>query len=220
MENAYSNALTEQQYDSQRNFVPEVSTEVSTEVATPNPTNDPTNKELFDEFYGYLNNKDVRGARKMLREYNIFNNLKSRKLNEDYDLDGYKFTKRNGELTLYKPPVPKPNVSTNETNHGTLESPMSVTKQERIPTPLIDQVPNIDNSVEHHMFYQYDIPKQNSKRIHVLENMVNQLENMYANSKNRIDTIFYVMNEYRNTLNEVIDFVNRLCASSKYPNIY
>ena len=215
MENVYSNALTEQQYDSQRNELARGS-----EAATPNPTNDPTNKELFDEFYGYLNNKDVKGARKMLREYNIFNNLKSRKLNEDYDLDGYKFTKRNGELTLYKPPVPKPSVSTNETNHGTLESPMSVIKQERISTPLIDQVPNIDNSVEHHMFYQYDIPKQNSKRIHVLENMVNQLENMYANSKNRIDTIFYVMNEYRNTLNEVIDFVNRLCASSKYSNRY
>lgn len=39
----------------------------------------------------------------MLRKYNIFNNLKSRDLNHKFDLDNYKFTKRNGVLTLYKP---------------------------------------------------------------------------------------------------------------------
>ena len=78
---------------------------------------DDTNASLFDEFYRYLSDKDIKNARKMLREYNIFNNLKSRKLNEDYDLGEYKFTKRDGELTLYK----KPKII-NHNNNNTLES--------------------------------------------------------------------------------------------------
>ena len=36
------------------------------------------NHQLFDQFYGYLSTKDVKNARKMLREYNIFKNLSSR----------------------------------------------------------------------------------------------------------------------------------------------
>lgn len=60
-------------------------------------------QQLYKQFYDYLSNKDIKNARKMLRKYNIFNKLKSRDLNEKYDLDNYKFTKHNGVLTLYKP---------------------------------------------------------------------------------------------------------------------
>ncbi len=80
---------------------------------------DDTNASLFDEFYRYLSDKDIKNARKMLREYNIFNNLKSRKLNEDYDLGEYKFTKRDGELTLYKKPKI---INHNDNNKISLES--------------------------------------------------------------------------------------------------
>lgn len=66
-------------------------------------TEEQDNHQLFDQFYAYLSTKDIKNARKMLREYNIFNNLSSRELNKQYNLDNYKFTKRNGELTLYKP---------------------------------------------------------------------------------------------------------------------
>lgn len=66
-------------------------------------TEEQDDKHLYDQFYHYLSTKDIKNARKMLRDYNIFNDLSSRELNKQYNLDNYKFTKRNGELTLYKP---------------------------------------------------------------------------------------------------------------------
>lgn len=65
--------------------------------------NEEEEQQLYKQFYSYLSNKDIKNARNMLRKYNIFNNLKSRDLNHKFDLDNYKFTKRNGVLTLYKP---------------------------------------------------------------------------------------------------------------------
>lgn len=59
--------------------------------------------ELLNEFRAYLLNNDVKSARKLMKTYDIFNQLDSRRLNKIFNIPGFKFTKRDNQLTLYKP---------------------------------------------------------------------------------------------------------------------
>ena len=46
---------------------------------------------------------NLKAVRYLLRTYNVFNKLDSRRLNELFHIPNYKFTKRNNEMTMYKP---------------------------------------------------------------------------------------------------------------------
>lgn len=70
---------------------------------SPNQLFDENEAQILNQFNGFLQTGDIKSVRYLLRTYNVFNKLDSRSLNFLFHIPGYKFTKRNGQLTLYKP---------------------------------------------------------------------------------------------------------------------
>ena len=64
---------------------------------------DDDDAEILNQFHECVEANDIKGARKLLRSYAIFNQLDTRKLNKLLSIPGYRFAKRNDQLTLYKP---------------------------------------------------------------------------------------------------------------------
>lgn len=66
-----------------------------------NDDNHEDQNEIKNVFYQALTNKDIELIRKMLLRHPFLSKQRSRDLNRDYPLDGYRFTLRNGKLILY-----------------------------------------------------------------------------------------------------------------------
>ena len=64
---------------------------------------DENEAEILNQFRNYLLTNNIKAARCLLRTYNVFNKLDSRRLNELFHIPKYKFTKRNNVMTMYKP---------------------------------------------------------------------------------------------------------------------
>lgn len=56
---------------------------------------------IINKYYKLLRDKDMKDISKMLRRNKLSNNLNTRKLNEDFPIDQYKFVKCNGKLHLF-----------------------------------------------------------------------------------------------------------------------
>ena len=59
--------------------------------------------DILNQFYAFMQADDIKSVRYLLRTYDVFNKLDSRRLNFLFHIPGYKFTKQNNQLTLYKP---------------------------------------------------------------------------------------------------------------------
>lgn len=202
------------------------------DLQSANSVVDDTNASLFDEFYRYLSDKDIKNARKMLREYNIFNNLKSRKLNEDYDLGEYKFTKRDGELTLYKKPKIINHNDNNKISLESVEGDLRKNTRELVSAgnPVNEQSSTNDRFSDNDSS-EYDIPsvlsyesqikpaKVNKVRV-INEELVNKVERLEFKNKclenklscmnTTIESFKYCMEIYQDRLNELINKLNEL----------
>ena len=149
---------------------------------------DKTKTHLFDKFYKYLSNNDVKNVRRMLRDYNIFVNLDTRDLNSKYSLDDYKFTKRNGVLTLYKP-VNNPSYKepqTTQTKEPILSNKEPVINPVIIK-PVAEEPMSPDNALEPIILH--------------MDNKIADMEFCLQNLENRLDN-------YRDALNNIIRTVN------------
>lgn len=159
----------------------------------------------------------------MLRDYNIFINLDTRDLNSKYPLDNYKFTKRNGVLTLYKPvkePSYKEPILSNKEPvinpviiKPVAEEPMSYAPGKAMPRDSVVQSPLApDNALEPIILHMdnkiANIELSVSGFVKSMESCLQNLENRLDNYRDALNNVIGNVNANSNSINKIANVVD------------
>lgn len=166
--------------------------------------------DILNQFYAFMQADDIKSVRYLLRTYDVFNKLDSRRLNFLFHIPGYKFTKRNNQLTLYKPV---------DLRHKNL-SPESESEDnnETLQTSLLEQIPNsqitnTSNNLDLELFnnlkqeilqIQDSLQKQHEEHNRSTQQS-SEINNQFCS---KIDQIELKVNEIVNVINSILFQMN------------
>ena len=171
---------------------------------------------VLNQFQACLEANDIKGARELMRTYSVFNQLNTRKLNKLFHIPGYKFTKRNEQLTLYKPlHAHQQEESIDESVNESVDESVdeSAVDDESVDEPLSGSA-SVDEPLR-----RFHRPEQSS-RVELAHESLNDIHQKMQQMKNNIDVISKQMNYKHESLynaverkiDELTDSMNRIIA--------
>lgn len=175
-------------------------------------------ENVLDQFRACIELNDIKGMRELMRSYAVFNQLDTRKLNKLFKIPGYKFTKRNDQLTLYKPITKTMLTSHSDENESVNvnegfnssdeqdeqdeqdEHEQDEHEQQQQPNNfVIDALNEIRQEIEHN---KKELQQQHGSLIHAIEQKLSEITN--------------VLNQHSQTINNILQIPQVPLQQEKY----
>ena len=158
-------------------------------------------ENVLDQFRVCIELNDIKGMRELMRSYAVFNQLDTRKLNKLVKIPGYKFTKRNDQLTLYKP-ITKTmltshsdenesvNVNDSDENESVNANDSDEHEQQQQPNNfVIDALNELRSEIEQN---KKELQQQHGSLIHAIEQKLSEITNVLNHHSQIINNILQI----------------------------
>lgn len=167
--------------------------------------------DILNQFNVFMQADEIKSVRYLLRIYDIFNKLDSRRLNFLFHIPGYKFTKRNDQLTLYKPLDRKAKATITEPVEND-ERFDEDNKSESSKTRLFEQLPNsqIDNERNNIDLELFTNLKQEILQIQDSLQKQHEINNQLCSKNNEITKCLSRQDEIELKVNEIVNVINSI----------